>query len=295
MLELNSAPSRQMQTPTLAPPRAHDAQKGRSGFTLIELLVVIAIIAILAAMLIPGLAGAKMKATGAYCQNNNRQITLAFLMYASDNSDTMPGPVFKRLSMTGGGYWAGPTPDITSGISVEEAKQRVQRGLSKGPIWDYCFAFESYHCPGDLRFKRNKPGVHWAYDSYSKVDGVNGQMWDVPSIEKLSAVPEPANTMVFMEERDSRNYNIGTWVMDVRGHNWIDGVAISHNGTSPISFADGHAENHRWLEKSTYDAAAAAERNQNTPFSWRKDKNDRDLAWVEPRYKYKDWPRYLPK
>jgi len=60
------------------------------SFTLIELLVVVAIIAVLAALLLPALRGAREQARRSQCLNNLRQISFSCFSYAGDNDDWFP-------------------------------------------------------------------------------------------------------------------------------------------------------------------------------------------------------------
>ena len=78
--------------------------KARNGFTLIELLVVIAIIAILAAMLLPALAGTKVKAQRVQCMNQMRQCGLGFPMFAADHNSMMPPAGWAAGSTTSASY-----------------------------------------------------------------------------------------------------------------------------------------------------------------------------------------------
>src|SRR5450631_1524386 len=65
-------------------------KKREDGFTIVELLVVLATVAVLAVMLLPAIAGTKPSSQAYQCLENQRQLTLAWEMYAQDNSDVLP-------------------------------------------------------------------------------------------------------------------------------------------------------------------------------------------------------------
>jgi len=102
------------------------------AFTLIELLVVIAIIAILASLLLPGLARAKEKACITKCVSNQRQISMGYHLYATDNAEFLP--VAGNEDLTQGVGWVAPSRwflEIGPYISRTETnyKTLVARGL----------------------------------------------------------------------------------------------------------------------------------------------------------------------
>jgi prepilin-type N-terminal cleavage/methylation domain-containing protein len=250
--------------------------KKAKAFTLIELLVVIAIIAILAALLLPALARAKLKATQAACLSNQRQLILGWKMYGNDNDGKIVG-LEPGIPDTWEWRLMSDDPKISSdpalnGLTGNERSMRIiQLSYQKGPLYPYAPNPAIIHCPGDVRSKLL--GNQFAYDSYSGTGYLNGSyrvlgtaLDQANVIYKDEAILHPSERIVWLEEADPRlNYcnppfaeNAGGFIMSVgtppnfNDAAWIDYPAVNHGAMSTMNFADGHAEGHKWMTPQGY-------------------------------------------
>lgn len=248
-------------TPAPSSPRA---------FTLIELLVVIAIIAILAAMLLPALARAKLKATEATCLSNEKQMGVAFTMYVSDNNNLLiaasPAPTgFKNA----GGYWYLDSASPASWTSQAAALVNVQGHFrTNNLLFTYAPSVGVNHCPGDVRF--NNPlgsgnSVSWAYDSYAVTENVSGGSTTGGDIfTKYSDIRRVSDCMIFVEQADSRGYNAGNFAGGINGgggFDYVDLFGTYHGNVGTFCFADAHAEAKKWIDAGIIASGKSANKS----------------------------------
>ncbi|MGH7950671.1 MAG: prepilin-type N-terminal cleavage/methylation domain-containing protein [Limisphaerales bacterium] len=218
-----------------------------NGFTLVELLVVIAIIAILAAMLLPALSGAKEKANEVRCLANHRQLALAWCMYKDDNNGRLviddpwggtnyPSWVYGNMSL--------PTDATNTAL--------IRAGL----LYPFAPNPEVYHCPTDQTSHCRSYSMQEQLACY-----MNGRQYDgeaamgVPGhasmymdnqIKKTSA----SQTIILLDE-NPKTIDDGFFGALVTGNLWINIPATWHSRGCNFSFADGHAEHWRWMDPRT--------------------------------------------
>lgn len=206
--------------------------KARTHFTLIELLIVIAIIAILAGMLLPALAKARMASEKTGCANNLKQIGNAMTMYRNDWQDYI-APFMKGESQNCY-LW-----DWAYGYYYMEGKvDNSKWSLTTSNVW------KVFRCPEDHTVSDRHCRLSYAmlYTFISKDDPKR----------KASAFTQPSKTYV-VADTDHHNYVAGgTKYKDsyVGGDDRATGliylkrsrsIGPNHNNAANILFLDGHA------------------------------------------------------
>ncbi|NOS71561.1 MAG: type II secretion system protein [Verrucomicrobia bacterium] len=231
----------------------------RTAFTLIELLVVIAIIAILAGMLLPALGKAKLKAQSINCVSNQKQLSIAWVMYSGDNNDKLvpnwPGDSRSWIDGT-----SGSVHDLPGATNI--------LALQKGLLFQYNPNIGIYKCPTAKGGPANGPSYmrtvqlvrHYSLEgrmgggdaSDSSKYGAPDTSWVLGTkyqqYKKLNQVkyPSPSDAMTFLDE-SLLCLDDGYFAVNATTPNeWQNSPTARHGKSGVFAFADGHAERWSW-------------------------------------------------
>lgn len=239
-----------------------------SAFTLIELLVVVAIIAILMAVLIPSLSAAKRNAQATVCLSNLRQLAVGTSMYNQENNFMYPYPTTaysdptitlstddkeKMCWFTALDGYLGPLSRDNQGTSANAVTRRNFRKFKQCPVWA---SIET--TPGTLA------GTVQNVQQYARTLKMNTNLRQGKTVgtkttytlARVGDIDQPADFVTYGDgvatdmlpwgaapggdTEETGCFNMDTTTLSPNGAG-VGDLAVRHNGTANIAFADGHA------------------------------------------------------
>jgi type II secretory pathway pseudopilin PulG len=236
----------------------HSPQADRHrGFTILELLAVVATIATLAALLLPVLGKAKIKAQRTTCLSNLRQLGYAWVMYKDDNNDYLT----ESYPVNNADVWV--QGDMSKAAEAGNADL-----IRQGKLYNYNQSTPIYHCPADQGVTINgtlTPTVR-SYSMNCFMGSRDPSVGVIPSTAEhyvsfystYAEIPRPSQLWVMLDE-DERSINDGFFVTDPTGAIWFDFPANSahrHNYSFALNFADGHSEVWHYRDPRSMQVAA---------------------------------------
>ena len=260
------------------------------AFTLLELLVVIAIVALLASVLLPALAGAKLQAWRIQCVSNEKQLILAWAIYAGDNNenlvlnggDTATTSAQAHLWTYGGNH--GSADSLTNDLYLTGANYALFAKIlptariykcpadrSTWPLWTSVLTYVTEERSYAMNCYVGTAGIiapistNAAYKTYWKASQLNA---DGPVYRFVFTDVNPASICT------------PAFGVDMSLQTWIHLPSDLHRQRGVLAFADGHVETRRWLDARTLThlAGGTAYIPHGTPAP-----NSPDLNWIGER------------
>lgn len=231
------------------------------AFTLIELLVVIAIIAILAGMLLPALAKAKLRANTIHCMNGTKQVSLFMSLYTGDNRETFPAHRVTSVPQSLTNWWGTAIVGYGNGQSnlFRCAAIKGQR-KDKGVTWSWAF---NAHLVG-YGYNAYFLGVSPYTPAEAGVGGLNPDQWF-----KSTSIVSPSQNLLIGDSMPKPDlmWSSSLWwptagMLPGRGNNY-EGIDDNRHGQrGNVVFNDGHSENRRSININPPDDPVKGGANQ---------------------------------
>ena len=264
--------------PSRRQPANRRVRPGGGAFTLVELLVVIAIIAILAALLVPVLAPAKMRGQQTVCLNNLRQLALAAVMYPADNGGklalNLPTVSASGVQVAGTNSWVPGNLKLT----VEATNETFIR---QGLFFPYAGHLGAYRCPADPSRTGGVPRTRgyamnsWLGSRYMETYSGQGKFRTFVKDNEI-AVVGAANLWDIADEHED-SIDDGWFLVAMNDSQpFASFPATRHQRGYCLNFNDGHVEKFRLRDPNT-QAPGQQINYQNT--DWIKLKQVTTVAW----------------